>query len=353
MRFLRLCGAVALAAVLATASLGTAWAQTKPAAAPKSASVPTAAVNNGSAIGTVDLLSGTVTVTALSGVPRAITPGMSLEVGDTIKTSSESEAHATMADGAYLAVRANSTIKITAYAANGNNKDTSLISLITGSLRTVTGWIAKSRPKAYRINTPTATVGVRGTDHEVIYYTAADAETEEEAGTHNVVYEGATILETPKGRVNVSVGQAAYIPVDAFLPKLHNKVLPVFLIRARGQYDSDVVDHRNALDGIMRRSLIERGIMAPNQNLQDVFKRIGGSDYVPNSYNTPSDRTSAQQRQVQGVQSDIFKQTFGGPGNTKEPLPMPFGLPGGGGNPNAPPPMSVPSPGGMPFMPQR
>jgi hypothetical protein len=351
MRFLRFGGAVALSALLATATLGNAWAQTKPAA-PKSAGSATGNAL-GSAIGTVDLLSGTVTVTALSGTPRAITPGMSLEVGDTIKTSSESEAHATMADGAYLAVRANSTIKITAYAANGNNKDTSLISLITGSLRTVTGWIAKSRPKAYRINTPTATVGVRGTDHEVIYYTAEDAETEEEAGTHNIVYEGATTLETAKGRVNVKVGQAAYIPVDAFMPKLYGKVLPVFLIRARGQYDSDVVDHRNALDGIMRRSLIERGIMAPTQNLQDVFRRIGGSDYVPNSYNSPGDRTPGQQRQVQGVQSDIFKQTFGGPGNTKEPLPMPFGLPGGGGNPNAPPPMSMPSPGGMPFMPQR
>lgn len=348
MRWIQLGRAATFGVVLAALSLTSAWAQTK-----KPSARPAAPAADVSAIGTVDLLSGTVTVTALSGTPRAITPGMSLSVGDTIKTSSESEAHATMADGAYLAVRANSSIKITAYAANGNAKDTSLISLITGSLRTVTGWIAKSRPKAYRINTPTATIGVRGTDHEVIYYTAEDAETPEESGTHNVVYEGATVLETPKGRVNVSVGQAAYIPVDAFLPKLYGKQLPVFLIRARGQYDGDVVDHRNALDGIMRRSLIERGIMAPGQNLQDVFKRIGGSDYVQGSYISPGDRTPGQQRQVQGVQSDIFKQTFGGPGNTKEPLPMPFGLPGGGGNPNAPPPISMPSPGGMPFGPQR
>ena len=345
-------------ALLASSFVTSAVAQPKPAAK----AVPAASANKSTlpagVVGTVDLLSGTVTVATLKGVPREITVGMAIEAGDVIKTADESEAHANMADGAYLAVRANSTIKITAYSANGNSRDRSWIDVVTGSLRTVTGWIAKTRPKGYRISTPTATIGVRGTDHEVIYYRAEDAETEAEAGTHNVVYEGATTMETPRGRVNISQGQAAYVPIDAFLPKIYTGQLPVFLVRARGQFDGDVVEHRNALDSIMQRSLMERGLMRDGQNLQDIFKRMGGEGFAPGGGASIAPSMPGQNRAVQGVQSDILNQTFGGPGNTKEALPVPFGLPGGGGNPNAPPPMGMPLPGagsggsGMPFVPR-
>ena len=327
-------------------------AQTKPAANAQTASANKSSLPAG-VVGTVELLSGTVTVTTLKGVPRDIKVGMALEAGDIIQTADESEAHANMADGAYLAVRANSTIKITAYAANGNSRDRSWIDVITGSLRTVTGWIAKTRPKSYRINTPTATIGVRGTDHEVIYLRAEDAETEAEAGTHNLVYEGATTMETPRGSVNISQGQAAYVPIDAFLPKIYTGQLPVFLVRARGMFDSNVVEHRRSLDAIMQRSLMERGLMQDGQSLQDIFRRLGGDGFVPGGGAGVMPGLPGQNRAVQGVQSGILNQTFGAPGNTNQPIPVPFGLPGGG-NPNAPPPMGVPSPGGggMPFMPR-
>ena len=350
--FKTLFSSVALAMVACSFSMPAA-AQTKPASKAASANANKSSLPMG-VVGTVDLLSGTVTVTTLQGAPRDITVGMALQAGDVIKTADESEAHANMADGAYLAIRANSTIKITAYAANGNSRDKSWIDLVTGSLRTVTGWIAKTRPQGYRINTPTATIGVRGTDHEVIYYRTEDAETEAEAGTHNVVYEGATTLETPKGRVNISQGQAAYVPIDAFMPKIYAGQLPVFLVRSRGMFDSDLVEHRNSLDAIMQRSLMERGLMRDGQNLQDIFKRIGGEGFVPGGGAGVAPGLPGQNRAVQGVQSDILNQTFGGPGNTREALPVPFGLPGGAGNPNAPPPMGLPSPGGggMPFTPR-
>ena len=334
-------------ALLASSCLSLAWGQTGPKVNANRTESPS------KTIGTIDLLSGTVTVTGLSGAPRDTTVGMALEAGDTIKTFEESEAHANMVDGAYLAIRANSTIKITAYSANGNSRDRSWIDLITGSLRTVTGWIAKTRPKSYRINTPTATIGVRGTDHEVIYYSAEDAETDAEAGTQNVVFEGATTLQTNRGSVEINQGQAAYMPIDAFLPQIYQGPLPIFLVRARGQFDADLVEHRNSLDTIMQRSLIERGLMRDGQNIQDIFKRIGGDGFVPSRGSNAAPSLPGQSRAMQGVQSGILKQTFGGPGNTNVPIPVPFGLPGGG-NPNAPPPMGIPSPsgGGLPFGPR-
>ena len=100
--------------------------------------------------------------------------------------------------------------------------------------------------------------------------------------------------------------------------------------------------------------LMERGIMREGQSLQDVFRRMGGGGFGPGASGGQIPGLPGQNRGVQGVQSDILNQTFGGPGNTREPLPVPFGLPGGGGNPNAPPPMGMPSTGGggMPFMPR-
>jgi hypothetical protein len=343
----------------------TAWAQKAPSAkAPAKPASAAASTATTTSIGTVDLLSGTVTITTLRGTPRDITAGMALEVGDTIKTEEESEAHATMLDGAFLAVRANSSIKITGYAANGNSKDTSLINLLKGSLRTVTGWIGKTRPTAYRVVTPTATVGVRGTDHEVIYLSEEDADTPAEAGTHSVVFEGGTTLETPQGQVDVAVGQAAFVAPKSFIPQLYGRELPVFLVRARGQYDNDIVQHRNSLDSIMQRGLMERGMMRQGQSLQDIFKGFGAGTTIPgaNSKNlTPQQQN--QQRQMQGVQNEIMKNVFGGPGNVNEPLPVPFNIPGAGSGSGAPS-MGLPSMpsggaggfgggGSMPSMPKR
>ncbi len=334
-------------------ALGSAvWAQ-KPAAAARTAPPAKAAAPASAAartattsIGTVDLLDGTVTITSLKGSPRNITAGMSLEVGDTIQTDEDSEVHATMVDGAFLAVRANSRLKISEYLANGNSRDRSWIELITGSLRTVTGWVAKTRPKAYRITTPTATIGVRGTDHEVVYLSDEDAPTPEEAGTHNVVFEGATTLETPRGQVNIGVGQGAFVTSKAIIPQLYGRELPVFLVRARGQYDSDLIQHRNNLDSIMQRGLIDKGLMREGQNLQDIFRNIGGEGFIPGAGGAGSTREQNQQRQVQGVQNEILKNVFSGPGNVNEPLPVPFGIPGAGGSSGSPS-MGLPSlPGG-------
>jgi hypothetical protein len=358
MPLVQLVRAILLCTALASLTSGV-WAQNAPAAKPPAVKAPAvkdpakaaSAAASGtsgtapSAIGTVDLLSGTVTITNLQGTPRDVTAGMALQVGDTIKTDEESEAHATMLDGAFLAVRANSSIQISGYAANGNNKDTSLINLLKGSLRTVTGWIAKTRPRAYRVITPTATIGVRGTDHEVIYQSEEDADTPAEAGTHSVVFEGGTTLETPQGQVEVGVGQGAFVAPKTFIPQLYGRELPVFLVRARGQYDNDIVQHRNSLDSIMQRGLIERGMMREGQSLQDIFKGFGGGIPGAGSQNlTPQQQN--QQRQMQGAQNEILKNVFGGPGNVNEPLPVPFGIPGAGGG-SGPPSVGIPSlPGG-------
>ncbi|TLY44970.1 MAG: FecR domain-containing protein, partial [Gammaproteobacteria bacterium] len=45
-----------------------------------------------------------------------------------------------------------------------------ILNLIEGGFRTITGMIAKKAPDDYAINTPVATIGVRGTDYRAYYH---------------------------------------------------------------------------------------------------------------------------------------------------------------------------------------
>jgi hypothetical protein len=51
----------------------------------------------------------------------------------------------------------------------GGGSGKSFFSLIKGAMRSVTGLIAKADPQTYRVATPVATMGVRGTDFKLVY----------------------------------------------------------------------------------------------------------------------------------------------------------------------------------------
>ena len=71
-------------------------------------------------------------------------------------------------DGAKVTVRPNSAILIEDYVYNGNAQDTATLSLISGGLRVITGAISKSNPENYKVRTPVALMGVRGTEFAVM-----------------------------------------------------------------------------------------------------------------------------------------------------------------------------------------
>ncbi len=49
----------------------------------------------------------------------------------------------------------------------GGDNDGSALKLVKGGLRALTGAIAKQNPDAYRVDTPVATLGVRGIEFDV------------------------------------------------------------------------------------------------------------------------------------------------------------------------------------------
>lgn len=97
---------------------------------------------------------------------RVLQRGSAIYPGDTLVTNAKSTAQIRFADGSVMALNANTRIKIDQYNYNPNDPkaDTSVLSLIKGGFRALTGALGKRNPQAYKIETPVSVIGVRGTN---------------------------------------------------------------------------------------------------------------------------------------------------------------------------------------------
>jgi hypothetical protein len=182
-------------------------------AAPAPAAVAPAAATAKPAntAGVIDLMEGDVRVFDANQVRRStVQLKDAVSEGDSVVTGADGELHLNMQDGGYLAVRPNTVMKIITYRANGDTGDASVIGMVKGALRSVTGFIGQFNPRSTKIITPTATIGIRGTDHETQVVDANDPAGE--AGTYDKVNAGGTFIQTPQGRTEVSPNQAGFAP---------------------------------------------------------------------------------------------------------------------------------------------
>lgn len=91
--------------------------------------------------------------------------GAKLYQQDQLITGDYSFIQAAMIDGALISVRPQSHLNIDCYQAQPSDGQVCLkFSLIKGQVRKVSGQAGKSDPSKYRLNTPVAAIGIRGTD---------------------------------------------------------------------------------------------------------------------------------------------------------------------------------------------
>jgi hypothetical protein len=108
-------------------------------------------------------------VIALSdGGSRELKQGDFIYVKDEIMTSNRSFAVLQFTDGAKVTVRPDSTMIIEQYLYAGNDNDEATLNLVEGGLRVITGAMAKSNPENYKVRTPVALMGVRGTEFSIM-----------------------------------------------------------------------------------------------------------------------------------------------------------------------------------------
>jgi hypothetical protein len=223
-------------------------------------------------IGSSDLVLGNVTLRRIGQPPVSLEKGTKLLQGDQIETVNGAEAHISFDDGGFLAIRPNSTVKIAQYVVTGDLTDSATIELIRGALRSVTGWIGKLDAPRYRVTAGTATIGVRGTDHDVALIAPEDASTGVEAGVQNRVNQGATTLTNSRGVVNIAQGAAAYAPSSGASP-VGYAVVPAFFNRLRTPQDRVVDNHTRNMRQRMEERLRERGKLRPNEQFNEFRQR--------------------------------------------------------------------------------
>jgi len=109
-----------------------------------------------------------IVIALANGESRELKQGGFVYVNDEILTSARSFAVLQFTDGAKVTVRPNSNLIIEAYLYAGNDSDEATLSLVSGGLRIITGAMAKTNPEKYKVRTPVALMGVRGTEFSIM-----------------------------------------------------------------------------------------------------------------------------------------------------------------------------------------
>ncbi len=156
-------GTMAALALLAGAALAQPAPPRGAAAPAASASAPAYTAGDGRQ-GTFKTVQGTVTrVHEGAGSPAAV--GDPVWVGDRVLSGPKSAAALTLLDGTVLSLGPDSSVDLAQFDFEPTTQEGNvLIALAKGSLRLVTGLIAKLRPEQVKVTTPTTVIGVRGTD---------------------------------------------------------------------------------------------------------------------------------------------------------------------------------------------
>ncbi|MBK6294453.1 MAG: hypothetical protein IPF55_09130 [Rhodoferax sp.] len=111
-------------------------------------------------------LSGDVSATmGAAGKPRKLRQGDPVLVGETLRAAASAEAVLRTEDAGWIAVRPGAVFVAERFVADGRASDEFVVRIVTGALRMITGWIGHSNRDGHRVTTPTATIGIRGTDH--------------------------------------------------------------------------------------------------------------------------------------------------------------------------------------------
>jgi len=160
-------------------------------------------------VGMVLAATGEVTASGADAVPRALTKGSGVLSGDTVRTAAEAAVQIRFTDGALLSLRGATVYRVDEYAHAPGERG--FFSLLKGGLRTLTGLIGRQDRAGYRVATPVATIGVRGTDY-ALRLCQDDCPPALANGLYLSVFQGAIVAVNDVGEYVIGEGESAFIP---------------------------------------------------------------------------------------------------------------------------------------------
>ncbi len=153
-------------------------------------------------------------------VSRNLAAGDGVFVGDKIVTGGDGFIRLHMIDNAKLDLRCYSIMVIEQYNLQANRRG-SILNLMQGSLRKVTGDIGKEREDTYELKTPVASVGVRGTEYALRVFQSKGCDGSVDTGDDGLyikVIEGLVDVHNKAARTEVAKNDTLYIPLPDKAP---------------------------------------------------------------------------------------------------------------------------------------
>lgn len=182
--------------------------------------------------GQVLYVAGAAQIITPSGTVRPPRKGDAINEGDSLVTGANAAVQVRMRDGGMVAVRPDTRMRFDSFKFSGeqDGAEQNFVSLLKGGFRAITGLIGSLHKSSYRITTPTATVGIRGTDHETFVVVPGSAlAATAPPGTYNKVNRGETVVSNERGTVFVLPNQMAYAPAGG-APQLQPLNLNLFVV---------------------------------------------------------------------------------------------------------------------------
>ncbi|GMR01331.1 MAG: hypothetical protein BMS9Abin19_0703 [Gammaproteobacteria bacterium] len=171
-------------------------------------------------VGTVAESSGSVVAVDKRKISRKLTRGNAVYLGDKVITGEKGSVRLKMIDDAVLDLRCFSIMVIEEYALNTTSRR-SILNLLQGSLKKVTGQIGKMAEDVYELKTPVASVGVRGTEYalRVFQSKGCGGTIDADDGFYLEVIRGLVDVHNEAGREVIAKGETAYVPLPKAVPK--------------------------------------------------------------------------------------------------------------------------------------
>jgi len=181
---------------------------------------PRPVAQNITQVGEVVQVRGQVLAVGRNKVSRDLSVGEGVYVGDKIVTGEDGFLQLLMADNAKLDLRCYSIMVIEKYDLRATSRG-SVLNLLQGSLRKVSGEIGKSGEENYQLKTPVASVGVRGTEYALRVFQSkgcdGTVDTDDE-GFYIKVIDGLVNVHNKAADTAVAKNDTLFIPLPDKAP---------------------------------------------------------------------------------------------------------------------------------------
>lgn len=175
-------------------------------------------------IGRVQFVSGPAE--AQRGARKAaLAPGSAVREGDVITTGADGHVQLEMVDGARIAMRPRSVLRLERYEFNAAGRDSgnALLALVNGTMRVFTGAIVSRDRNRFQMKTNIATIGIRGSGNILANLDGTETLNHTLTGAHSVTSIDAqgnerTLISRPGQTVQVLPRQAPrYVPTPPLI----------------------------------------------------------------------------------------------------------------------------------------